>query len=59
MDKDRIKGAVKEAEGQLQKAKGKITGSETDKAEGAAKVAGGKIEKKFGQVKDAVRKAVK
>jgi len=57
MDKDRIKGKVKEIEGKAQVAKGKITGSTSDKIMGTAKEIEGVIQHKFGKAKDAVRKA--
>ncbi len=59
MDKDRIKGKVKQIEGELQKAKGKLTHSKSDKIVGEAKVVEGKVEEQYGKAKDAVRKASK
>lgn len=56
MDKNRIKGATKEAEGRLQQAKGSLTGSTKDKAEGMGKEVAGKVQKKVGQVKDSMKK---
>jgi len=59
MDKDRVKGKVKQMEGRLQEAKGSLTGSNSDKAKGAAKETEGKIQEGFGKAKDAVRKATR
>lgn len=56
MDKDRIKGAAKQAEGRIQQAKGDLTGDRSDKVEGAAKEVKGKAQQKVGEVKDRVRK---
>ena len=53
MDKDRIKGTVKQAEGTIKEKVGQATGDtslEIEKAEGT-------IQKGFGKVKDAFRKA--
>jgi len=59
MDKDRIKGKVKEIEGRVQVAKGELTGSQSDKVKGTVKKVEGKIQNEVGKVKDAVRKADK
>ena len=58
MDKDRIKGKVKEVEGRVQQAKGDLTGNDVDRARGADKKAEGKIQHGFGKVKDNIRKAL-
>ena len=58
MDKDRIKGKVKEVEGRVQQAKGDLTGNDVDRARGADKKVEGKVQNTFGKVKDNVRKAV-
>lgn len=58
MDKDRIKGKVKEVEGRVQQAKGDLTGNDVDRAEGADKKTEGKVQHAFGKVKDNVRKAI-
>jgi uncharacterized protein YjbJ (UPF0337 family) len=56
MDKDVVKGKVKQAEGRLQEAKGALTGSGKDKAN--VKQAEGKVQEGVGKVKDAARKAI-
>lgn len=58
MDKDRVKGKVKEVEGRVQQAKGDLTGNDVDRARGADKKAEGKVQNTFGKVKDSVRKAL-
>lgn len=58
MDKDRIKGKVKEVEGRVQQAKGDLTGNDVDRAKGADKKVEGKVQHAFGKVKDNVRKAL-
>ena len=59
MDKDRVKGKVKQLEGALQEAKGTLTHSNTDKIKGSAKKMEGKVEEKYGKAKDAAREVVK
>jgi len=55
MDKDRIKGTVKQAEGTAKESLGKLTGDKSLEIEGKAKKAEGKIQKAFGKAKDALR----
>lgn len=56
MDKDRIKGSVKQAEGSGKEALGKLTGDRSLQAEGKIKKAEGSIQKAYGKAKDALRK---
>ena len=56
MDKDRIEGAGKQAEGALKDAAGKVTGNEKLQAEGKADKAAGAARESVGDVKDAGRK---
>jgi uncharacterized protein YjbJ (UPF0337 family) len=58
MDKDRIKGKVKDVAGRLQRQGGEWTGDEESQAKGAAKQAEGKVQNAWGQVKDAGRQAM-
>lgn len=55
VDKDRVKGAVKDVAGQAQEEVGKLTGHERTTREGRETKAEGKIDKAAGHVKDAVR----
>jgi uncharacterized protein YjbJ (UPF0337 family) len=59
MDENRIKGKIKEIEGQAQVAIGNVTHSNSDKIEGAIKKVEGAIQNEYGKAKDAVRKAKK
>jgi len=56
MDKDRVKGAAKQAEGNAKEALGRMSGDTSLKVEGKAKKAEGTIQKAFGKMKDALRK---
>lgn len=55
MDKDRIKGAVRQAKGTLKKVAGKLTGDTRLEAEGRAGNAAGKVQSAVGGLKDALR----
>lgn len=55
MDKQHVKGASKEAEGNVKEAAGKVTGDKELEVEGKADQAEGKIRKAAGDVKDAVK----
>ncbi len=57
MDKDRIKGKVKDIAGRAQRQAGEWTGSGEDEAKGAMKQAEGKVQNVFGRAKDAARDA--
>lgn len=59
MDKDRIKGKIKQFEGKVQRAKGNLTDSNRDKVAGAAKENEGNVEEGFGKAKDEARKVTK
>jgi uncharacterized protein YjbJ (UPF0337 family) len=59
MDKNRVKGAVKEASGSIKEAAGKLTGNDRLQAEGAAEKIEGKIQSKVGKAKDAVKTALR
>ena len=56
MDKDRVKGKVKDIAGRVQRQAGEWTGNEEDQIKGAAKQVEGKVQNAWGKVKDAVRK---
>lgn len=57
MDKDSVKGNLKQAEGSIQKNAGKLTGNENQQVKGEAKEIEGKIQEGVGKVKDAGRAA--
>jgi uncharacterized protein YjbJ (UPF0337 family) len=56
MDKDRIKGTVKQAEGTIKEKVGQATGDTPLEIEGKVEKAEGTVQKAFGKVKDALRK---
>lgn len=56
MNKDQIKGAIKEAAGKVQEKAGEVVGSKTQQAKGLAKEAEGKVQKTTGDAKDAINK---
>jgi len=55
MDKDRVKGSVKQAAGAIKETVGKITGDVKLQADGEADKTSGKIQNAIGGVKDALR----
>ncbi len=58
MDKDRIEGSAKQAQGALKEVAGKLTGDSKLKAEGAADKLTGKLQNAVGGAKDALRDAL-
>ena len=59
MDKDRIEGSAKQAQGAIKQAAGKVTGDSKLQAEGAADKMAGKVQNAVGGAKDAIRDAAK
>lgn len=59
MHKDEIKGAAKQARGNVKEAIGKVTGDRKLQAEGAIDKVEGKVQETAGKVKDAARNALK
>ena len=59
MNKDQVKGALKEAEGTIQQGVGKVTGSEKQQAKGLLKQAVGKTQKNYGDAKQDVKDMAK
>jgi uncharacterized protein YjbJ (UPF0337 family) len=59
MNKDQVKGAVKEAAGNVQKKAGEVTGNANQQVKGAAREAAGNVQKNYGNVKEAVKDAKK
>jgi uncharacterized protein YjbJ (UPF0337 family) len=57
MNKDQVKGAVKEAAGKVQKKIGEVIGSSGQRAKGLAKEVEGKAEKKVGDAKETLKDA--
>lgn len=59
MNKDRVKGAAREARGAVKETTGKLTGNETLEAKGAAQKIAGKAQNAAGQVEDKIEHEVK
>ena len=59
MNKDQVKGAVKDAAGKVQSKTGEITGSTEQQIKGMAKQAEGKTQKKLGDAKEIVKDTAK
>lgn len=57
MNKDQVKGAVKEAAGKLQQETGKLIGSKEQQAKGLVTKVEGKAQKKVGDAKEALKDA--
>lgn len=55
MDKDRIKGSVKQAQGKTKEAIGKLTNDPELEAEGKVENGKGTLQKAYGKAKDALR----
>jgi len=56
MDKDRIKGKMKQVEGKIEDAYGDLTNNPAHDIKGKAKQVEGKIQENWGKAKDAARK---
>lgn len=52
MNKDQVKGTVKQAAGKVQQKTGEVIGSEKQQAKGVGKQVEGKIQKGFGDLKE-------
>ena len=59
MDKDRVKGSMKDVAGRVQRQAGEWTGDEESQIKGTTTQAEGKVQKAWGQAKDAGKKAVR
>lgn len=58
MNKDQVKGAVKDAAGKVQSKTGEMTGNTDQQAKGMARQAEGKTQKKVGNAKEVVKKKI-
>ena len=56
MNKDRVKGKVKDVAGRIERQAGEWTGDPKKQAEGAAKQVEGKVQNTWGKVKDATNR---
>ena len=59
MNKNQVKGAVKDIAGKAQEQAGKLVGNKEQQAKGLLKQAEGKSEKKFGDAKEVVKDAAR
>ena len=57
MDKDQVKGKLKDVGGRIERQAGEWTGDKDMQGEGAAKQVEGKVQNAFGNVKEAARNA--
>jgi uncharacterized protein YjbJ (UPF0337 family) len=57
MNKDQVKGAVKDAAGKVQRKAGEAMGSNKQQAKGMAKQAEGQVQKAAGDMKDSAVKS--
>jgi uncharacterized protein YjbJ (UPF0337 family) len=55
MDKDRIKGKVKEISGHMERRAGELTGDEKAQARGTSRQVEGKLQNAAGKIKDATK----
>jgi uncharacterized protein YjbJ (UPF0337 family) len=56
MNKDQVKGVVKDAAGKVQQKTGEAIGSTDQQAKGLVKQIEGKVQKAYGDVKEALKK---
>jgi len=59
MNRNQIKGAVKDIAGKLQEEAGKLFGSKEQQVKGLKKQISGKAEKDFGDAKEVIKDATK
>jgi len=59
MNKDQVKGSVKDIAGKAQEEAGKLVGSEEQRAKGLGKQVEGKVQKGIGDVKESVKDSMK
>ncbi len=59
MNKDQVKGVVKDATGKLQEKVGQVTGNKTEQVKGLGKQIAGTAQKAYGDAKEALKDADK
>lgn len=59
MNKDQVKGNIKQAAGETQEQFGKIVGSKSQQAKGHAREQAGKVQETVGDVKETVKDSTK
>lgn len=55
MDKDQVKGRIKEAKGKVKQVTGKAVGNEELEQEGRIEKSGGKIQAEYGDLKEYIK----
>lgn len=55
MNKDQVKGAIKNFEGKVQEDAGKLVGSKEQQIKGMSKQVAGKTEQKYGDAKETLK----
>lgn len=55
MNKDQLKGSVKNAEGKVQEQAGKLVGNKDQQVKGLTKQVAGKVQKNIGDAKQSVK----
>ena len=58
MNRDQVKGAVKDVAGKVQQKTGEVTGNDSQQAKGLAKQGEGKVQKKVGNAKEIVKDGI-
>lgn len=58
MNKDQVKGTVKDISGKVQEEAGKLTGSKEDEAKGLGKQVSGKTQKEYGDAKEKAKDSI-
>ncbi|SBW82578.1 hypothetical protein PVE_R1G4696 [Pseudomonas veronii 1YdBTEX2] len=56
---DKVKGVANEAVGNIKQGVGKVTGNDKLRAEGVVQEKKGEVQKAVGDIKDAMKKAIK
>ncbi len=57
MNKDQVKGAIKDAAGKVQEKTGEVIGNSEQQVKGLAKQVEGKVQKQVGNAKEALKEA--
>ena len=55
MNKDQVKGTIKDAAGKVQQKTGEVIGSDAQQAKGLAKQVEGKVQKNYGDAKEVLK----
>lgn len=58
MNRDQVKGAVKDVAGKVQQKTGEVTGNQSQQAKGLGKQAEGKVQKNVGNAKEVLKDGI-